>query len=104
MAVRPPGTPAPTVAQSLVTMGIDAVEGTAWYHLYFLLVTLQLYLVFPALVAGLRRLPAAGHVVVLVAALVVQVVVSDLLAAPPANGFGAFLAAHGYALLPAYLL
>jgi peptidoglycan/LPS O-acetylase OafA/YrhL len=103
VATRPPGTPAPTVAQELVTMGWNAVEGTAWYHLYFLLVTLQLYLVFPALVAGLRRLSGAGHVVVLVGALVVQVVVSDLLVEPPADD-GAFLLAHGYALLPAYLL
>lgn len=102
VATRPPGTPAPTAAQELGVMATNAVEGTAWYHLYFLLVTLQLYLVFPALVAGLRRLSGAGHVIVLVGALVVQVVVSDLLAAPPASG--AFLAAHGYALLPAYLL
>ena len=104
VATRPPGTPAPTVAQELVAMGWNAVEGTGWYHLYFLLVTLQLYLVFPALVAGLRRLPTAGHVVVLVGALVVQVVVSDLLTVPPANAVGVFLAAHGYALLPAYVL
>jgi peptidoglycan/LPS O-acetylase OafA/YrhL len=104
VATRPPGTPAPTVAQELVTTGWNALEGTAWYHLYFLLVTLQLYLVLPALVAGLRRLSAAGHVVVLVGALVVQVVVSDLLVDPPANAFGAFLLAHGYVLLPAYLL
>jgi len=104
IATRPAGTPAPSVVQELVTMGTNAIEGTAWYHLYFLLVTLQLYLVFPALVAGLRRLSGAGHVVVLVGALVVQVVVSDLLAAPPADAFGASLLAHGYALLPAYLL
>ena len=104
IVTRPPGTPAPSVVQELVTMGTNAIEGTAWYHLYFLLVTLQLYLVFPALVAGLRRLSGAGHVVVLVGALVVQVVVSDLLAAPPADAFGASLLAHGYALLPAYLL
>jgi peptidoglycan/LPS O-acetylase OafA/YrhL len=101
---RPPGTPAPTVAQALAMTGWNALEGTAWYHLYFLLVTLQLYLVFPALVAGLRRLSGAGHVVVLVGALVVQVVVSDLFVDPPPTAFGAFLAAHGYALLPAYLL
>jgi peptidoglycan/LPS O-acetylase OafA/YrhL len=104
VATRPPGAPAPTVSQELVMLGWNALEGTAWYHLYFLLVTLQLYLVFPALLAGLRRCSGAGHIVVLVVALVVQVVVSDLLVAPPANAFGAFLLAHGYALLPAYLL
>ncbi len=104
VGTRPPGTPAPTVAQELTVIGWNALEGTAWYHLYFLLVTLQLYLVFPALVAGLRRCSAAGHVVVLVGALVVQVVVADLLDAPPAGPVGVVLAAHGYALLPAYLL
>jgi peptidoglycan/LPS O-acetylase OafA/YrhL len=101
---RPPGTPEPTVSQELVIMFWNAVEGTAWYHLYFLLVTLQLYLVFPAVVAGLRRLRGVGHVVVLVVALAAQVVVAELLVEPPANDFGAFLVAHGYVLLPAYLL
>lgn len=101
---RPLGTPEPTVSEELATMGRNALEGTAWYHLYFLLVTLQLYLVFPALVAGLRRLGGRGHGVVLGAALVVQVVVCELLTDPPADGFGAFLVAHGFVLLPAYLL
>jgi peptidoglycan/LPS O-acetylase OafA/YrhL len=101
---RPPGTPEPTVSQELATMGWNALEGTAWYHLYFLLVTLQLYLVFPALLAGLRRLGRVRHGVVLGVALVVQVVVCELLIDPPANGFGTFLVAHGFVLLPAYLL
>jgi peptidoglycan/LPS O-acetylase OafA/YrhL len=101
---RPPGTPEPTVSQELAIMGWNALEGTAWYHLYFLLVTLQLYLVFPALVAGLRRLGRVGHGVVLGVALVAQIVVCELLIAPPANAFGAFLVAHGFVLLPAYLL
>lgn len=99
-----PGTPEPTVSQELGLMVTNAVEGTAWYHLYFLLVTLQLYLVFPAVVAGLRRLGRTGHLVVLGVALAVQIVVCVLLSAPPANGFGAFLVAHGYVLLPSYLL
>ncbi len=104
VATRPPGTPEPTVSQELVTMATNALEGTAWYHLYFLLVTLQLYLVFPAVVAVLRRLGRTGHLVVLGVALAAQIVVSGLLVDPPANGFGTFLAAHGYALLPAYVL
>jgi peptidoglycan/LPS O-acetylase OafA/YrhL len=99
-----PGPPEPTVSRELLTMATNAVEGTAWYHLYFLLVTLQLYLVFPALVAGLRRLGRTGHLVVLGVALVLQIAVCVLLTAPPANGFGTFLIAHGYVLLPSYLL
>jgi peptidoglycan/LPS O-acetylase OafA/YrhL len=101
---RPPGSPEPTVSQELVIMGWNALEGTAWYHLYFLLVTLQLYLVFPVIVAGLRRLGRVGHLVVLGVALAGQITVCVLLTDPPANAFGAFLAEHGYALLPSYLL
>jgi peptidoglycan/LPS O-acetylase OafA/YrhL len=101
---RAPGTPEPTVSQELATIGWNALEGTAWYHLYFLLVTLQLYLVFPLVVAGLRRLGRAGHLVVLGVALGAQITVCVLLTDPPADGFGTFLAQHGYALLPSYLL
>src|SRR5207248_4209556 len=37
----------------------DLIQGTAWYHLYFLLVTMQVYLLFPAL---LKLLDATrGH-------------------------------------------
>ncbi|MCD2195508.1 acyltransferase [Actinomycetospora endophytica] len=101
---RAPGTAEPTVSQELATMGWNALEGTAWYHLYFLLVTLQLYLVFPVLVAGLRRLGRTGHLVVLGVALALQIAVCVLISNPPANGFGAFVTAHGFALLPSYLL
>ncbi len=37
----------------------DLSNGDAKFHLYFLLLTMQLYLVFPALMAGLRRWPRA---------------------------------------------
>jgi peptidoglycan/LPS O-acetylase OafA/YrhL len=36
---------------------VDLFDGGAHFHLYFLLLTMQLYLVFPALMAGLRRWP-----------------------------------------------
>lgn len=37
----------------------DLFDGGAQYHLYFILLTFQLYLVFPALMAALRRWPRA---------------------------------------------
>ncbi len=37
----------------------DLLDGQAHFHLYFLLLTMQLYLVFPALMAALRRWPGA---------------------------------------------
>ena len=50
------------------------VRGTSWYHLYFLLVTMQVYLLLPVLVWLVRR-TRGHHVTVLVVALVVQLVV-----------------------------
>ncbi|MFZ0216684.1 MAG: acyltransferase [Candidatus Dormiibacterota bacterium] len=44
---------APTVEGALLQLGHDLVVG--WYQLYFLLVTLQLYLAFPLLVWLVRR-------------------------------------------------
>lgn len=50
---------------SLTTFGQDLLYGGAMYHLYFLLVTLQLYLVFPLLMAFVRRTAAtAGRVLI----------------------------------------
>ena len=34
----------------LSTLGVDLIQGTAWFHLYYLLVTMQFYLVFPLFV------------------------------------------------------
>ncbi|WP_148286073.1 acyltransferase, partial [Curtobacterium sp. B8] len=50
------------------------VTGVAWYHLYFLLVTMQVYLLLPVLVWIVRR-TRGHHVTVLAVAFVVQVVV-----------------------------
>jgi len=50
------------------------VTGTSMYHLYFLLVTMQVYLLLPVLVWLVRR-TRGHHVATLVVALVVQLVV-----------------------------
>jgi peptidoglycan/LPS O-acetylase OafA/YrhL len=39
------------------TLGLDLLDGGAHFHLYFLLLTLQLYLIFPALLGFLARRP-----------------------------------------------
>ncbi|HEX3460326.1 MAG TPA: AMP-binding protein [Acidimicrobiales bacterium] len=49
--------------------GYDLVTGTAEYHLYFLLVTMQLYLVFPLLLKFVRR--TADHAVGILAVVTV---------------------------------
>ncbi|AMM20541.1 hypothetical protein AX769_10770 [Frondihabitans sp. PAMC 28766] len=61
--------------QLLDTFWYDLYTGTAWYHLYFLLVTMQVYLLLPVLVwlvAKTRRF----HVLVVVVAFVFQLLVT----------------------------
>ncbi|WP_144712120.1 acyltransferase [Curtobacterium pusillum] len=50
------------------------VTGVSWYHLYFLLVTMQVYLLLPV-IAWLVRRTRGHHVAVLVVSLVLQLVV-----------------------------
>ncbi|MCY1695521.1 acyltransferase [Curtobacterium sp. SL109] len=56
------------------TYATGIVTGTAKYHLYFLLVTMQVYLLLPAIM-WLVRTTRRHHVAVLVASLLVQLVV-----------------------------
>jgi peptidoglycan/LPS O-acetylase OafA/YrhL len=49
--------------------------GSAWYHLYFLLVTMQLYLVFPVLLWIIRK-TRGHHLALLVVAGVIQLVIA----------------------------
>lgn len=56
----------------LVTLGREILLGGAWYHLYFLLVTMQVYLLVPVITWLIRR-TRGHHAVVLTVAAVVQV-------------------------------
>ncbi len=47
------------IAFYLSTLGVDLVQGTAWFHLYYLLVTMQFYLVFPLFVWLVKK--TAGY-------------------------------------------
>lgn len=55
------------VSGALATFGKDLLYGSARYHMYFLLVTMQVYLAFPLLRWLLRR--TAGHHLILFAVL-----------------------------------
>jgi peptidoglycan/LPS O-acetylase OafA/YrhL len=60
---------------ALVTTAAEGiVTGTSWYHLYFLLVTMQVYLLLPVIV-WLVRVTRRHHVTLLVVSFVVQVAV-----------------------------
>jgi peptidoglycan/LPS O-acetylase OafA/YrhL len=54
------------------------IHGDAWFHLYFLLVSMQVYLLYP-LIAALVRATARHHVTLLVISLAVQVTTSSVL-------------------------
>ncbi|MFJ3382817.1 MULTISPECIES: acyltransferase [unclassified Curtobacterium] len=58
----------------VTTFATGVVTGTAKYHLYFLLVTMQVYLLLPAIMWLVRK-TRGHHVTVLVVSLVVQLVV-----------------------------
>jgi len=68
------GTTRGDVPVLVTTYAEGIVTGTAWYHLYFLLVTMQVYLLLPVVV-WLVRVTRRHHVALLVVAFLVQVVV-----------------------------
>jgi peptidoglycan/LPS O-acetylase OafA/YrhL len=78
------------------------LAGGSEYHLYFLLVTLQVYLLLPALLGLLRR-TRGWHVPLLSVSLLLQVATSAFLQyGTPGGGPARFYLAHGYELLPSY--
>lgn len=82
----------------------DLVSGRAEYHLYFLVVSFQVYLAFPLLLALVRA--ARRHATALTAALLAYqlAVLAWLAYAPHPAGASAWLADQAYVLLPSYLL
>lgn len=89
---------------SWVTLGEDLFNGDAEYHLYFLLVSMQLYLVFPLL---LRFVRATAHRALTVLAVVGSINVAWFAAlqwVSGPSGWGGFLWTHAFELLPTYTL
>ncbi|QRP48987.1 acyltransferase [Amycolatopsis sp. FDAARGOS 1241] len=76
--------PVGSAAAALRALVIEIATGTAWYHLYFLLVTLQVYLLFPLLLKLLRVIRAHPWVVLGVSG-ALQVAVTVFLSYPPAG-------------------
>ncbi|WIB25052.1 acyltransferase [Curtobacterium sp. MCSS17_015] len=68
------GTTRGDVPALVTTYAEGIVTGTSWYHLYFLLVTMQVYLLLPVIV-WLVRVTRRHHVTLLVLAFLVQVAV-----------------------------
>lgn len=66
--------PPTSIGAALLAYLIAVVTGTAAYHLYFLLVTMQVYLLLP-LILRLVRVTRKHHVLLLAAALALQLVV-----------------------------
>jgi peptidoglycan/LPS O-acetylase OafA/YrhL len=62
---------------ALSTLGSDLALG--WSHLYFLVVTMQFYAVFPALAWLVRRMRARGHLVLVLGAGALQVIETAIL-------------------------
>jgi peptidoglycan/LPS O-acetylase OafA/YrhL len=80
----------------------DLVLGTAWYHLYFLLVSMQIYLVFPVILWLVRR-TAGHHGLLLTVSGAVQFGVLGYLAyGAPKSGWFEHVTYNADALLPSY--
>jgi peptidoglycan/LPS O-acetylase OafA/YrhL len=89
---------------SLSGFGWDLLYGGAEYHLYFLLVTLQLYLAFP-LISWVVRKTADQAVTVLVLVAAVNLAWLGVVAYVPIPGAaGGWFWAHAYELLPSYAM
>jgi peptidoglycan/LPS O-acetylase OafA/YrhL len=76
--------------------------GTAWYHLYFLLVSMQIYLLFPLIEALVRRTARHHGALLLVSAAVQLVILTFQQYFPPRQGWLAQLSSHQDALIVSY--
>ncbi len=87
---------------SWTTVAADIATGNAEYHLYFLLVTMQLYLVFPLLMPMIRRAARRPWAVLVGVGAVNLAWLAALQYIPAPGGGASFFWHHGYQLLPTY--
>jgi peptidoglycan/LPS O-acetylase OafA/YrhL len=80
---------------------VKVLTGDAWYHLYFLMITMQFYLVFPLLRWLLRR-TEGQHGRVLAASWVIQLGYMALVAWVPKSAGAPWVWDRSYVLLPMY--
>jgi len=91
-----------SVSATLRHLPADLALGTAWYHLYFLLVSMQIYLVFPVILWLVKR-TAGHHTALLTFSAAIQLAVLAVLAyTPPRSGWAEHVAYNADALLPTY--
>ncbi|MCU1640704.1 MAG: acyltransferase [Nocardia sp.] len=86
----------------LSRLGLDLLFGTAYYHLYFLLVTMQVYLLFPLLLKLLRRTEGRHRWVLMVSAALELLCLWSLTYPPFTTGFPGQLWLHLYATVVPY--
>jgi peptidoglycan/LPS O-acetylase OafA/YrhL len=75
--------PSGTFVDMLGRFMIHLLDGTAWYHLYFLLVTMQVYLLVPV-IAWLIRKTRGHHTLLLVISGIVQLILLSIYMYRPA--------------------
>lgn len=93
------------MAPSLTVFAQDLLYGSAMYHLYFLVVTLQMYLLFPLLYAFVRRTAdRAVPVLVVVSALNIGWFAAIQYGPAPSGGVGGWIYGHASLLLPTYAM
>lgn len=94
----------PGTGTLLTRYGLDTVSGSGWYHLYFLLVSMQFYLVFPAAHRLVRRC-RGHHGLLLAAAAALQIAYMTLVSTVPApTGAPGTLWTRSEVMLPMYTL
>ncbi|MYR06962.1 acyltransferase family protein [Gordonia sp. SID5947] len=75
-----------SVATSLKSIGYDLVTGNAWYHLYFLSVSMQIYAVFPLVLIVLRK-TWGYHRYLLLVSFAAQATLMYMMVRPPLDFF-----------------
>jgi peptidoglycan/LPS O-acetylase OafA/YrhL len=89
---------------SLTTLGTDLLDANAEYHLYFLLLTMQLYLVFPLLMRFVKATEHRAGVVLAAVAGLNLAWLATVQYVPAPAGAGGFWWTHAYELLPTYAM
>ncbi len=89
-------------APALRTFALNLATGTAWYHLYFLLVSMQFYLLFP-LFQRLLVATTGRHRWLLAAAAVLQVLVDLWIHDPAPTGIKADLLPYAGSFVGSYV-
>ncbi|HEY2202959.1 MAG TPA: acyltransferase [Pseudonocardia sp.] len=91
------------VPEAVLLLGRNLLTGAAWFHLYFLLVSMQFYLLFPLFRAGLR-VAARRPWAVLAASVALQVLIDLYLHDPAPTGVTAALLPYAGSIVVSYQL